>query len=145
MNFKEMTTDRLFELRSQIDRELEKRFDEISTYRKDRNKADRTNAKAKEFDPYKEQVAQLREVARELGEEIKSEPIFYRDKRKEGIRVKVVYGISDKKLREEAHKELTKRVEDLHLSNLVKIQEKDSMSYAYGYPHRVKIIGFFFI
>lgn len=96
MNFKEMTTDRLFELRAQIDRELEKRFDEISTYRKDRNKADRTNAKAKEFDPYKEQVAQLREVARELGEEVKSEPIFYRDKRKEGIRVKVVYGISDK-------------------------------------------------
>lgn len=142
MNFKKMGTERLFELSAQINMELQRRFDEISDYKKPTKKV---KAQEKEIDPYKDQAAQLRAVAREVGKQFSSEPKFYRDGRKEGIRIKVVYGISDKKLKEEAHKELAKRVENLHLSNLVKIQEKDSISYAYGYPHRVKIIGFFFI
>lgn len=140
MNFKEMTIEQLLGLRSSIDRELKLRSDEIFVCQK--NKSKKAGSKV---DPYKEQVALIREVAREIGGKIKSEPIFYRDKRKEGIRVKVVYDISNEKLKEKAYKELTERVVRLHLSNLTDIKEKDSISYAYGYPRKIHFIGFFFI
>ena len=92
---------------------------------------------AKPIDPYKEQVKSIRNIAREVGKEFDCQPAIYRDKRKEGCRLKIQFHWLSKKESEKALTAVQKKVKALPvLPNLVKEsrQEEKQMTKFYKTP-----------
>ena len=127
MIISEMSTTELKAIAKEIEIELQAR------------KAKKKSAKkvAKPIDPYKEQVKSIRNIAKEVGKKFGQEPSIFRDKRKEGCRLKIQFYLLSKKESEKALTAIQKKVNQLPvLPNLVKEsrQEEKQMTKFYRTP-----------